>query len=157
MLDDGLVAAASVTGTDGSHGADLLVRGNLAEQIGQHGAVAVAGVSAPVVLTDWLTGREIARIDKVVLFDIRLPRMLSGVLIGAALAVAGALMQGLFRNPLADPGLLGVSAGASLGAISAIVLGASLPPAMAAAVGCAWGLKAFSNIALRSAPYIGQA
>ena len=49
-----------------------------------------------------------------------------GVLIGAALAVSGAVMQGLFRNPLADPGIVGVSAGASLGAVAIIVLGATV-------------------------------
>src|SRR3546814_20145162 len=47
-----------------------------------------------------------------------------GVMVGAALAVAGAMMQGLFRNPLADPGLIGVSSGSALGAVSMIVLGA---------------------------------
>ena len=94
-----------------------------------------SGVSAPVVLLDWLRGHEIAQVDKVVLLDIRLPRMLTGILVGGGLAVSGALMQGLFRNPLADPGLLGVGAGAGFGAISAIVLGSSLPPAIAAIVG----------------------
>lgn len=61
--------------------------------------------------------------DRVIIYEIRLPRIALGVLIGAALAVSGAVMQGLFRNPLADPGLVGVSAGAGLGAISIIVLG----------------------------------
>jgi iron complex transport system permease protein len=64
--------------------------------------------------------------DQVIVMDIRLPRAVLGVLIGAALAVSGAVMQGLFRNPLADPGLVGVSAGAGLGAISVIVLGGTL-------------------------------
>lgn len=61
--------------------------------------------------------------DHVIIFDIRLPRAILGFLIGAALAVSGAIMQGLFRNPLADPGLVGVSSGASLGAVIMIVLG----------------------------------
>jgi iron complex transport system permease protein len=60
-----------------------------------------------------------------VLSSIRLPRVLFGLLIGAALAVAGAALQGLFRNPLADPGLIGVSAGAAVGAACVIVLGAT--------------------------------
>ncbi|MGI6161719.1 MAG: FecCD family ABC transporter permease [Christensenellales bacterium] len=55
---------------------------------------------------------------------IRLPRVLCGVLAGAGLAAAGVVMQGVFRNPLADPGLLGVSSGASLGALIAIMAGA---------------------------------
>jgi iron complex transport system permease protein len=70
--------------------------------------------------------------DWIVLMDIRLPRIVLGALVGAALAVSGAVMQGLFRNPLADPGIVGVSAGAGLGAASFIVLGnASLAPIMA--------------------------
>jgi iron complex transport system permease protein len=58
-----------------------------------------------------------------VIFDIRLPRVLLAALVGAALSLAGAVYQGLFRNPLADPYLIGVSAGASLGATAAIALG----------------------------------
>jgi iron complex transport system permease protein len=58
-----------------------------------------------------------------VIETIRLPRTLLGLLVGAALAVAGAAMQGLFRNPLADPGLIGVSAGSALAAVGVIVLG----------------------------------
>ena len=61
-----------------------------------------------------------------VLLAIRLPRVLLGVLVGAALALSGASMQGLFRNPLADPGLIGVSSGAALAAMTMIVLGATV-------------------------------
>jgi len=82
-----------------------------------------------------LRGEEIAARDAIILFDIRLPRLALGILVGAALAVSGAVMQGLFRNPLADPGLVGVGAGAGLGAIGAIVLGAMLPLALRDALG----------------------
>ncbi|WP_371708788.1 FecCD family ABC transporter permease [Labrenzia sp. PHM005] len=69
--------------------------------------------------------------DWIVVMEIRLPRILLGALIGAALAVSGAVMQGLFRNPLADPGIVGVSAGAGLGAAFFIVLGSTtLAPVM---------------------------
>lgn len=61
--------------------------------------------------------------DSIIIYDIRLPRVVLGILVGAALAVSGAVMQGLFRNPLADPGIVGVSAGAALGAVCVIVLG----------------------------------
>ena len=57
-----------------------------------------------------------------VLIDIRLPRVLFALVAGAALAVSGASMQALFRNPLAEPGLIGISAGGALGAVGAIVL-----------------------------------
>ncbi len=57
-----------------------------------------------------------------VLIDIRLPRVLFAVVTGAGLAIAGAAMQALFRNPLAEPGLIGISAGGALGAVAAIVL-----------------------------------
>ena len=70
-----------------------------------------------------------------VLLVARWPRVLLGSLVGASLGVAGAVMQGVFRNPLADPGLCGVSSGAALGAVSMLVLGgslgASLPPWLA--------------------------
>jgi iron complex transport system permease protein len=58
-----------------------------------------------------------------VLFAIRAPRTAAAMVVGAALGLAGAVMQGLLRNPLADPGVLGVSAGAGLGAALAITLG----------------------------------
>lgn len=57
-----------------------------------------------------------------VIHDIRLPRTLLCMLVGAILAICGTVMQGLFRNPLAEPGIIGVSAGAALGAALAIVL-----------------------------------
>lgn len=61
-----------------------------------------------------------------VLEAIRLPRVILGVLVGAGLAMAGATMQGLYRNPLADPGLLGISSGASVAAAASIVLEISI-------------------------------
>ena len=61
-----------------------------------------------------------------VLTQVRAPRVLLAILVGAALAVSGAAMQGLFRNPLADPALIGVSAGAALAAVAVIVLGGGL-------------------------------
>jgi iron complex transport system permease protein len=96
------------------------------------------GASGGVVRTAFLQilqGEEIGAREAVILFDIRLPRLALGILVGAALAVSGAVMQGLFRNPLADPGLVGVGAGAGLGAIGAIVLGSFLPLALRDALG----------------------
>lgn len=64
-------------------------------------------------------------------YTIRLPRVLLAVLVGGALALSGCVMQGLFRNPLADPGLLGISSGAALAVACSIVLSLTLPGVLA--------------------------
>ncbi|WP_319558297.1 iron ABC transporter permease [Thiomicrorhabdus sp.] len=86
------------------------------------GAIAVSWQDTGVTLFGSAPSELVHR----VVVDIRLPRILLGVLVGAALGVAGAALQGLFRNPLADPGLVGVSSGAALAAVATIVLGSSL-------------------------------
>ncbi len=80
-------------------------------------------------------GIPIAAIDPqqhLVLWSIRWPRVVLAALVGATLALCGSAMQGLFRNPLADPSLIGVSSGAALGASIAIVLGGTLLASVAA-------------------------
>lgn len=81
------------------------------------------------VLFAGLTGGEpdVDPIQQTVIWNVRLPRVIAGLLIGAALAAAGATYQGLFRNPLVSPDILGVSAGASLGAVLAIFLKMPVP------------------------------
>ena len=64
-----------------------------------------------------------ARTEQLVVEQIRLPRIVIGALVGGALGAAGAAMQGLFRNPMADPGIIGVSSGGALGAVVAISTG----------------------------------
>ena len=79
---------------------------------------------ASIVLS--FVGLEVAdfgRTEQLVIEQIRLPRILVGASVGAALGVAGATMQGLFRNPMADPGIIGVSAGGAVGAVVAIATG----------------------------------
>lgn len=68
-----------------------------------------------------LLGNETHQQIGTILFDIRLPRIVMAIFVGAVLASTGAVMQGLFRNPLADPSLIGVSSGASVGATLMIV------------------------------------
>ncbi len=70
-----------------------------------------------------------------VLMSIRLPRVLLAVLIGAGLGISGASMQGLFRNPLADPSLIGISSGASLAAVAFIVVGVSMSATLTGLLG----------------------
>jgi ABC-type Fe3+-siderophore transport system permease subunit len=88
-------------------------------------------------LTNWLTGRSGSAISY--LLDSRLPRVVLGVLAGVALAIAGATVQAVCRNPLAEPGIIGVTAGASVGAVGLLVL---LPGASVGLMAGAAGLGA---------------
>ncbi|MDH7795047.1 iron complex transport system permease protein [Beijerinckia sp. GAS462] len=98
-------------------------------------ALATGPVAIPVsrlarLALSWLSGENDASMarDWLVLMNIRLPRVVLGILLGSGLSVAGAIMQGLFRNPLADPAIVGVSSGAALAAAATIVLGDRLLP-----------------------------
>ncbi|MGW2284249.1 FecCD family ABC transporter permease [Streptomyces phaeochromogenes] len=68
-------------------------------------------------------GSELARVPESVLWNVRFPRIVLALLVGASLGCAGALMQGVFGNPLAEPSVIGVSLGAAVGAVAAISLG----------------------------------
>ncbi|WP_430476047.1 FecCD family ABC transporter permease [Thalassospira lucentensis] len=105
LLMFGLIAAAIVSlGTGGAAIAWGDVVGHLAHRVG-------------------FTGTGIDAFDARVLDTLRLPRILRAIVIGAGLGLAGAVMQSLFRNPIADPGIIGVSASAALGAVAMIVAG----------------------------------
>jgi iron complex transport system permease protein len=84
------------------------------------GAVSIPLRELPGLL--WHAATPRTELWRNVLFDIRMPRVVFAFVAGAALAVSGAAMQALFRNPLAEPGLIGISAGGALGAVAAIVL-----------------------------------
>lgn len=111
-------------------------------------ALALAGLSAlslqmgviavpwRALLSDWQTGREY----HYVLTAYRLPRLLLALLVGAALAVAGALVQGIVRNPLASPDILGVNHAASLASVGALLLLPSLPVITLPLLACAGGM-----------------
>jgi iron complex transport system permease protein len=89
------------------------------------GPTGITLAALPRALGAALTGSDDPTLlrEQLVLFSIRLPRTLLGLFVGASLGVAGAMMQGLFRNPLADPGIVGVSSGAALAAVATIALG----------------------------------
>jgi iron complex transport system permease protein len=101
--------------------------------------------------------------DRVILFETRLPRVLLAAIVGGALATAGVALQGLLRNPLAEPHLIGVSGGAALGAVIAVILGgrstfteAGLLP-LAAAGGALVSMGVIYRLALvhgRLQPYV---
>lgn len=110
------------------------------------GAYAISPAQLLQVIADAFTGSAAQTPEHLVFMNIRLPRLVLGVAAGAGLGMAGALMQGLFRNPLADPGLIGVSAGAALAAAATIVMGAQWFPMMPRTLG-SWTLvvMAFSG------------
>ncbi|HZQ35160.1 MAG TPA: iron ABC transporter permease [Dehalococcoidia bacterium] len=119
-------------------GATLLNAGIGAVRISPPEAVAIVlrhlGLHLDVTVT---------RQQDAVLWAIRLPRIVMAGLVGGALALAGAVLQGIFRNPLAEPGLIGVSAGSALGAVAAIVAGfTALGPASLPLAGFVGGLLA---------------
>ena len=92
------------------------------------GSVAVPPGDVLTALWNSLWGLPIPEgIQTAIILSVRLPRVLCAMLVGASLSLCGAAMQGLLRNPLADGSTLGVSSGASLGAVIAIALGVSVP------------------------------
>lgn len=95
---------------------------------------------------DWFTPR-----GELFVWQIRLPRTLAVLLVGAALAISGAVMQALFENPLAEPGLLGVSNGAGVGLIAAVLLGQGQLPNWALGLCAIAGALIITLILLRSA------
>lgn len=109
-------------------------------------ATAVGDVHVPfydtvrIILKKWglLNNITFSYGREAIIYGVRFPRVITAVLVGGALAAAGTVMQGMFRNPMADPGLIGISSGASLGAVIAIALGLTVKnlyfmPVMAAA------------------------
>lgn len=93
------------------------------------GALSISPAQAVAIFAarlGWDGGAEFDAQQAAVLWSLRAPRVVFAMLIGGGLALSGAAMQGLFRNPLADPVLTGVSGGGALGAVSAIVFGARL-------------------------------
>ncbi|MGY1426847.1 FecCD family ABC transporter permease [Streptomyces sp. MN12] len=85
--------------------------------------IPVGDVLGSVVHRTGLGGTELDRVAESVLWNVRFPRIVLALLVGASLGCAGALMQGVFGNPLAEPGVIGVSSGAAVGAVAAIAFG----------------------------------
>ena len=90
------------------------------------GSVSIPAGTVAAILLNKLTGLTTADWlpnQAAIVLHLRLPRVLLAALVGGTLALAGAVLQGLFRNPMADPGLIGVSGGGALGAVVALVTG----------------------------------
>jgi len=90
------------------------------------GSASIAPLDTLAIVTDRLFGLDLGRTwsaaDQTIVWDLRVPRVLTSMVVGTALAVAGATFQGLLRNPLADPYVLGTASGAALGAAIAVLL-----------------------------------
>ena len=82
--------------------------------------------AVPISLATLFEDSDAGAFQRMVFAEIRSPRVLLAAFVGSSLALSGAALQGLFRNPLVDPGLIGVSSGAALGAIAMIVVGSAL-------------------------------
>ncbi|KUN48604.1 FecCD family ABC transporter permease [Streptomyces olivochromogenes] len=96
-----------------------------------------------------LGGSALGRVPESVLWNVRFPRIVLALLIGASLGCAGALMQGVFGNPLAEPGVIGVSSGAAVGAVASLALGLNFlgtwtVPAVAFVTGLATALLVYA-------------
>lgn len=100
----------------------LLVLVPVAAGVGAY-PIPVGDVLGSVQHKVWLGGGELDRVAESVLWNVRFPRIVLALLVGASLGCAGALMQGVFGNPLAEPGVIGVSSGAAVGAVAAIAFG----------------------------------
>ena len=94
-----------------------------------------------------LSTASVPRLTDAIVWDLRLPRVLTAAAVGAGLALGGAVMQSLTRNPLADPYLLGLSSGASLGAVAVLIVGIGLLLPVAAFAGALLALVATLTLA----------
>ncbi|MFQ3320590.1 MAG: iron complex transport system permease protein [Natronomonas sp.] len=116
--------------------------------------VILNGVSVPAVAASGVSWTQpfafdVAPKTGLIIRQLRLPRILLGAIVGFALALAGTVMQGFFRNPMADPSIIGVSTGAATGAVAYLVFGAALPvgvvfgvlPTPLSAALSGWGLS----------------
>jgi iron complex transport system permease protein len=99
------------------------------------GAVSIGMAEMSSALVHFSNGDQIASIHEGVFLQLRLPRVLLCGIVGAVLAVSGVLMQGLFRNPIVEPGLAGTSAGAAFGASIVFVLSSGLSPELKSQTG----------------------
>jgi iron complex transport system permease protein len=108
-----------------------------------------ASIAIGRIVLGWDVWLDQDAIGRTILLELRLPRALLGVVIGAALGLSGAAMQGYLRNPLADPGALGVSSMAALGAVLSIFFGvADLHPLVLPASGVAGAMLGMATLFL---------
>jgi len=89
-------------------------------------SVTLSGAAVDVTIQP-LFRFPVSQLQTQIVMRVRLPRILLGAIVGFSLAAAGTIMQGIFRNPMADPSIIGVSSGAAVGAVSFIVLPVALP------------------------------
>ena len=109
----------------------------------------IASIAVGRIMLDWNVWASQDAIGRTILLELRLPRALLGIVIGAALGLGGAALQGYLRNPLADPGTLGISSMAAFGAVLSIYFGAAdLHPWVLPASGVAGALVGMAALLL---------
>lgn len=113
------------------------------------GAVSLSGEALLGVLG---LGDGATPLEETLFWTLRAPRVVGGALVGASLACAGAALQGIFRNPLADPGLIGVSSGAAVAVVAVIVFGRELAGWMSGVTGGALGME---TVVMPGAAFLG--
>ena len=119
MVRGGFPVPILITGLGGLLGVMTILAAGI-------GAVSVGPVEIVGIILHHLgipTGIAYTRQQDAVVWAIRIPRVVLAMLVGSGLALSGAVLQGVFRNPLADPSLIGVSSGAAFGAVTVIVTG----------------------------------
>ena len=124
------------------------------------GTVSIGPGAVVGILLDHLgiqTGLSFTDTQDAVLWSIRLPRVVLAALVGAGLGVAGVGFQGIFRNPLADPQVIGVSSGAAFGAVVTILVFESTIGAFAGPIGGVFGALAAGTIVYRCLLYTSDA
>lgn len=141
LLPGLLVALVFACTASAATGAMHVSIGEVVRVLGAHLGLAPHSAAPPVDAVVW---------------NVRVPRILLGLVVGSALGVSGAALQGIYRNPLADPGLIGASSGAALGAVATIVLGLGSFGGFTAPVFAFGGSLAASMLTYRLARHDGR-
>jgi iron complex transport system permease protein len=146
-----LVGGPSITRTGVVLGTGALVLGAVLVAAVALGTVGVGIAETAGILARRLIGLPVpvtwSPTTETIIWELRLPRVLTAMLVGAGLASAGTVFQAILRNPMADPYIIGTAAGASLGAISAIVAPLLVPALAIGAASAWWGIGAVQALA----------
>ncbi len=145
--------ASAATGAAATGARDYLTPARVASALAILGAILAATMLTALAcgsahLSLFTAVRDAASPDRAILMSVRMPRVMMGAAVGAALAVVGAALQALVRNPLAEGGILGISGGGAFGAVLAMILFARVGGVDAIVPAAAFGAALFSTLAV---------